>query len=334
MPSHRTQTAQHDAAAHICRTFAWTAAVRVCEQCSLCYDDEFDVCAIDGCALTPSLVGTRILAGRYRLEKQLAEGAMVQVFEAVHLAVGSRVAVKVMQPQQRDLRVAVQRFHKEARILGAVKHPHAVLITDFDVDHRASGAVAFLVTELLRGRSLADLLDDKRVLTLDEVERIVTPLAEAVEEAHALGIIHRDLKPSNVFLERLRDGTDVVKVLDFGIAKLLSRVGDEVPAPISFAADASADTVDGTLRDEILAALGGDDDDVVTSGDATVHDRRAMGDAVVASRAASRVGSRSDSTWAGLMVGTVPYMAPEQMTGGAPRAAPTCTPSPCWCLRC
>ncbi|HEY1099215.1 MAG TPA: serine/threonine-protein kinase, partial [Myxococcota bacterium] len=180
--------------------------MRVCDVCGLCFDDEFDVCAFDGAALSASLAGPRILAGRYRLEKQLAEGAMGQVFEAVHLAVGSRVAVKVMQPQQKDVRVAVQRFHKEARILGAVKHPNAVLITDFDVDTRSTGAVPFLVTELLRGRPLSALLDDKRVLDLDEVERIVGPLAEAVDEAHALGIIHRDLKPSNVFLERLRDG--------------------------------------------------------------------------------------------------------------------------------
>ena len=314
-------------ATHICRTFAhslstkaalrfvaeanleankYTEAVRVCGRCGLCYDDEFDVCAMDGAALEPSLVGTRILAGRYRLEKQLAEGAMGQVFEAVHLAVGSRVAVKVMQPQQKDVRVAVQRFHKEARILGAVKHPHAVLITDFDVDQRASGAVAFLVTELLRGQSLASLLDDKRVLSLDEVERIVTPLAEAVEEAHALGIIHRDLKPSNVFLERLRDGTDVVKVLDFGIAKLLSRVGDDVPAPISFAGHGFDDSaVDGTLRDEILAAL---DDD---GGDATRHERFAAARSA-RPRSPTRGGG---STWAGMMVGTVPYMAAEQMTG-------------------
>jgi serine/threonine protein kinase len=92
-------------------------------------------------------------------------------------------------------------------------------------------AATTLVTELLRGRSLATLLDAERRLGLDDVERIIVPLCEAVEEAHAQGIIHRDLKPSNVFLERLRDGAEVVKVLDFGIAKLLSRRGD-VPAPV------------------------------------------------------------------------------------------------------
>ena len=216
--------------------------MNVCDRCGDCFDDGFDFCAACGEALRQPFTGSRILSGRYRLEKKLAEGAMGMVFEGVHLAVGSRVAVKVMQPQQRDVQVAVQRFHKEARILGAVKHPHAVLITDFDVDDRvkdgAGGApVAFLVTELLRGRSLATLLDLAKTLNLDEVERIVTPLADAVEEAHAQGIIHRDLKPSNVFLEKLRDGSEVVKVLDFGIAKLLSRTPVDVPSPVAFGWD-------------------------------------------------------------------------------------------------
>ncbi len=278
--------------------------MRVCESCGTCSDDQFELCALDGGALRPVFPGSRILAGRYRLERKLAQGAMGQVYEAEHLAVGSRVAVKVMQPSQRDVSVSLQRFHKEARILGAVKHPNAVLITDFDVDHRDDGDVAFLVTELLRGRSLADLLDAQRQLTLDEVTKIITPLSDALEEAHAQGIIHRDLKPSNVFLERLRDGSEIVKVLDFGIAKLLAKKSsiEGAPAPV----DLPALGTDIDLRAEIMSAL---DEEPVDAP--TVSGRSARRDAATTSSS----GADPASTYAGLMVGTIPYMAAEQMTG-------------------
>ena len=285
--------------------------MRVCPRCGSCFDDSFDLCSVDGDGLVESLSGTRLLCGRYRLEKKLAEGAMGQVFEAVHLALGNRVAVKVMQPQQKDVRVAVQRFHKEARILGAVKHPNAVLITDFDVEQRTGGTIPFLVTELLRGRPLDRLLDEKGRLSLVDVERIVVPLCDAVDEAHAQGIIHRDLKPSNVFLERLRDGGEVVKVLDFGIAKLLSRASDVDVAD----GEAAKRALDATLRDEILAALD-DDGGGVATRPGRMTGPASPDPAPASSSAPSGDGSSpGTNTYAGLMVGTIPYMAPEQMTG-------------------
>jgi serine/threonine-protein kinase len=276
--------------------------VRVCPACGACSDDSFDLCPVDGVVLASSLVGPRVLSGRYRLERKLAEGAMGQVFQATHLALGNHVAVKVMRPQQRDVRVALKRFHKEARILGAIKHPNAVLITDFDVEHRPGGALPFFVTELLRGRPLEELLDERGRLSLVEVERIVVPLCDAVDEAHALGIVHRDLKPSNVFLERLRDGGEVVKVLDFGIAKLLSRA-TETPAPIVL--EPRTPALDDAVRDEILTALDDDAEPLTRPGRA--HP--------LTSSVGNAEGGHGTSTYAGLMVGTIPYMAPEQMTG-------------------
>jgi len=272
--------------------------VRVCEACGACSDDDYEMCGADGAHLKPSVPGGRVLSGRYRLERRLAGGTMGQVFEAVHLAVGSHVAVKIMQPEQRELSVSVQRFHREARMLGAIKHPHAVLITDFDVDDRPGGPVAFLVTELLRGRPLSALLEEKGRLTLDAVERVIVPLCDAVGEAHAVGIIHRDLKPTNVFLERLRDGSEIVKVLDFGIAKLLVRQG-ATPEPIALPPIEASSPSERALRDEIHAVLEEDDEPRTLPG----------------RRRSTPPQSEHPSTYSGLMVGTVPYMAAEQMTG-------------------
>ncbi|MFH1811329.1 MAG: serine/threonine-protein kinase [Pseudomonadota bacterium] len=274
--------------------------MKTCPGCGACFEDLDDHCAFDGGILDEVFPGSRALAARYLLEQRVAEGAMGAVFRAVHLQIGSTVAVKLMQPRKDELQVGLARFHREAQILGQIKHPNAVLVMDFGVEEREGQSVPYLVTEFLRGESLSELLQRKHTLTLEEAERIITPLCEAVEEAHQAGVIHRDIKPSNLFLERLRDGSEVVKVLDFGIAKFvevapgfmqqLARDGQGAPV--------SATELD--LFDEVAA---------VQTGEHTVPLRPV--------RSASALeGPRSDTiTEAGFMVGTIPYMAPEQMTG-------------------
>ncbi|MEW5853711.1 MAG: serine/threonine-protein kinase [Myxococcota bacterium] len=265
--------------------------MNICQTCGACFDDEHDLCAYDGGLLESPFSGPRVLGDRYLLEQRMAAGAMGVVFRATHLQVGSTVAVKLMQPRKEELRVALARFHREAQILGQIKHPNAVLVMDFRVEQRGTAAIPYLVTEFLRGQSLETLLEQTPRLPLREVERIITPLCEAVEEAHQVGVVHRDIKPSNVFLERLRDGTQIVKVLDFGIAKFVELSEQAVQDRLALTRRLTEST-EVDFLDEVLEVRGG-------AGDSSDDDT-----------------ARGPITEAGFMVGTIPYMAPEQMTGG------------------
>jgi len=279
--------------------------MRVCPSCGACFEDEYDLCAYDGGMLRELFPGTRVLAGRYLLEQHIAAGAMGTVFRATHLQIGSVVAVKIMQPERDALRVGLARFHREAQILGQIKHPNAVLVMDFGVEERPPHAVPYLVTEFLRGEPLSALLARQQRLSLEEIVRIVSSVCEAVEEAHQVGVIHRDLKPSNIFIEQLRDGSEVVKVLDFGIAKFVELAPD-VLERLRHDNAALAMTYRQTLDVDLLEEVA-----EVRSGERSTRLARP--------EALGGVATEPPSEWtiteAGFMIGTIPYMAPEQMTG-------------------
>jgi serine/threonine protein kinase len=310
--------------------------VKLCGSCGACFDDGYDLCGFDGGKLSAVFAGSRVVGGRYLLEQRVASGAMGVVVRATHLQVGSTVAVKLMRPEERafpasGVHVALARFQREAQILGQIKHPNAVLVMDFGIERRGDESVPYLVMEYLRGESLAAVLEKKTRLSLEELDRLLGPLCEAVEEAHAVGVIHRDLKPSNVVLEKLRDGSEIVKVLDFGIAKLISRGPAPSASPVGHASapasapapvDLPASTVDPDLTfdelDELADLLASDDDEFIDEVAATKDPTQPP---TVTDRQSARSGvaekgvDKHASTEAGFMIGTVPYMAPEQMTG-------------------
>jgi serine/threonine protein kinase len=281
--------------------------------------------------LTSVFGGSRVVGGRYLLEQRVAAGAMGVVVRATHLQVGSTVAVKLMRPQKEETHIALARFQREAQILGQIKHPNAVLVMDFGIERRGDESVPYLVMEYLRGDSLADVLERKGRLSLEELDRLLAPLCEAVEEAHAVGVIHRDIKPSNVVLEKLRDGSEIVKVLDFGIAKLVARGPAPpllTPAPVALmplaGTDSTAEGEDGATHEEIAALVADDGEEafleeMVRTQEETPHGNPADRTTLGSPRAAPRDGvaprAHDASTDAGFMIGTVPYMAPEQMTG-------------------
>ena len=163
-----------------------------------------------------------VLGGRYRLAAKIGAGAMGEVWRAEHLSLGTTVAMKLVDTRgQDDAQGLLARFQLEARSAAQLKSPHVVQI----LDHGVEGPIAFIAMEMLEGESLERRLERRSALLPSEVAHIVREMARGVERAHAAGIIHRDLKPPNVFLAQ-HDGVEVVKVLDFGIAKLLSAPRD------------------------------------------------------------------------------------------------------------
>src|SRR5215208_5826865 len=161
-----------------------------------------------------------VLDEKYRLEHLLGKGGMGAVYLATHLGTERYVALKLISPQFMRNNEFVERFKREAKAAGRLRHPNVVDVTDFGFAQRGDERVAYLVMEYMDGCTLADVLAEESQLPLDWVVDILEQVCSAVDEAHQLGIVHRDLKPDNIWLEPNRRGGYTIKVLDFGVAKL------------------------------------------------------------------------------------------------------------------
>lgn len=160
-----------------------------------------------------------VLAEKYRIDAKIGSGNFGTVYRATHLAIQRAVAVKILQSAFETGAGSLARFRQEGVSACRIQHPNAVEVLDFGITEEG---VAFLVMELLEGRALSDELKQNGPMTPERCFEVLVPVCDALAEAHSLGIVHRDIKPANIFLhEGRRD--EVVKVLDFGIAKL---VGD------------------------------------------------------------------------------------------------------------
>jgi len=140
---------------------------------------------------------------------------MGTVWVARHLTQGNDVAIKFMHGDPTELTVARGRFEREARATSLIRHPNVVTVQDYGIE----GQTPYMAMELLRGENLDDFLVRKQRVPLTELEPIISQISRGLRKAHETGIVHRDLKHSNVFLARDDDGREIVKILDFGIAK-------------------------------------------------------------------------------------------------------------------
>jgi len=169
--------------------------------------------------------GRRIgqVLGKYRLVDVLGQGGMGCVYQAEHIKLGRSVALKLLRADHAERRDAVARFFQEARAVNKIRHRNIVDVTDFvELDD----GTTFIIMELLDGISLGKLSRSGN-LQIPRAMAILIQICDGLSAAHAVGIIHRDLKPDNVVVVPTRDGADLVKLLDFGVAKLLIREEDE-----------------------------------------------------------------------------------------------------------
>jgi serine/threonine protein kinase len=177
----------------------------------------------------------QVLDGTYRLGARIGEGGMGAVYAARHLGTDRPVAIKVLLPEVVGNARAVERFRREARAAGRLRHPNVVDVTDFGVAQVDGHEVAYLVMEFLEGATLRSVLDTRGALPLDVAVEVVEQVASALDAAHAAGIVHRDLKPDNVWLVPDARGGYAVRVLDFGIAllgHLDTPAGQAAPGPV------------------------------------------------------------------------------------------------------
>src|SRR5215218_999436 len=200
-----------------------------CPKCLRQFDAGETACPVDGTPLgaDPTVAGASpgpadalvglVLDDKYRLDERMGEGGMGAVYRATHLLIERPVAVKVLSPRLITDDAAKERFRREARAAGRLQHSNAVAVTDFG---ETRDGVAYLVMELLEGRPLREVLARDAPLDPARAVSLMLQISAAVEAAHEAGIIHRDLKPGNIFLVQRPDSPYIVKVLDFGIAKI------------------------------------------------------------------------------------------------------------------
>jgi eukaryotic-like serine/threonine-protein kinase len=194
------------------------------------------LCVYCGASLTPSqpktrplpakstdpLVG-RTVAGRFHVEELIGQGGMGKVYRARHLALDRSVVLKMLKPALLEDPTIVGRFEREAKAASRLNHANVIQILDFGREEK--DGTLYIVMEFVQGKDLRVILRDEWPLAEDRLCNIMAQVCAALSEAHAHNIIHRDLKPENVMVEDRRDQADFVKVLDFGIAKLLDAEG-------------------------------------------------------------------------------------------------------------
>jgi serine/threonine-protein kinase len=183
-----------------------------------------------------------LIATRYRVLRELGRGGMGVVYVVEHIRTGDHLALKLLHGHAAQDPQSIERFKREARASARIKSEHVVKVLDADVAPELENA-PFLVMELLDGSDLEKRVRTRGPLSADHVLQYLGQAARALDKSHAAGIVHRDLKPENLFVHRREDGSTVLKILDFGISKI---VGGDAAIAMSGAGMTSTGAVMGT----------------------------------------------------------------------------------------
>jgi len=196
--------------------------MRYCQACHRCFNDGVEFCLFDH---TPTCEVERlpiVIESKYRLDQLIAHGGMGSVYRATHLQLERSVAIKILRAEYLADQKVIERFNREARAAARLKHPNIIAVYDYGLLPASGGA--YLVMELVEGRSLREEMRTSAArhgqMRRERAVALMRQACAGVEAAHQRGIIHRDLKPDNIMIETEPNGGEVVKVLDFGIAKL------------------------------------------------------------------------------------------------------------------
>ncbi len=198
-------------------------AENYCPTCERSFSSLIKTCTDDGTVLIPlsskdTLVG-RVLDGRFKIEAPLGAGGMGAVYTAVQTSVGRKVAIKLIHNRLGDNRDATKRFLREARLASKLNHPNSVNVIDFG---RTSDGLMYIAMERVAGDELKTVLENGPLAPKRAIA-IAKQVAAALAAAHAEGIVHRDLKPANIMVTKQATTGELIKVLDFGIAKMVGQ---------------------------------------------------------------------------------------------------------------
>jgi serine/threonine protein kinase len=188
-----------------------------CPLCGVCYDREESYCKDDNLPLTLTLPVERTIEGKYRLEKRVGAGGMGAVYEATDLRLKRRVAVKLLIGSLFGNQDALKRFTREAQASAKLSHPNIISVYDYG---QAGSAGAYLVMEYLTGISLGAEMKRRGICPPALVAEWFAQILTGLAAAHQAGVVHRDLKPDNIWLTIRPDGQPLIKLLDFGLAKM------------------------------------------------------------------------------------------------------------------